>query len=110
MERLQCVYESLALKFRYYFELLERFSGKRFQILHLVGGGTKNRILCQWVADSIGRQVMSGPTEATAIGNLLMQLKADGEIENIEEGRKISFSSSEVFKYNSKDTDRWDEV
>ena len=53
---------------------------------------------------------MSGPTEATAIGNLLMQLKADGEIENIEEGRKISFSSSEVFKYNSKDTDRWDEV
>jgi rhamnulokinase len=106
----RCVYESLALKIRYYFEMLERFIGQSFELMHLVGGGTQNRLLCQWVADSIGKLVAAGPTETTAIGNLMMQLKADGEIDSIEEGRQISFSSSEVFEYKPQDTARWDEA
>jgi rhamnulokinase len=106
----RCVYESLALKIRYYFKMLEKFSGQSLEVMHLVGGGTNNRLLCQWIADSIGKLVIAGPTETTAIGNLMMQLKADGEIDNIEEGRQISFSSSDVFEYRPRETDMWDEA
>jgi len=104
----RCVYESLSFKFRYYFELLERLSGQKLELIHLVGGGTQNMMLCQWVSNATGKPVIAGPTEATAVGNLLMQLKADGEIKSIEEGRRLSHASSKLYEYSPRETAKWD--
>jgi len=106
----RCVYESLALKFRYYLGRLQDLEGREAGLLHIVGGGTQNRLLCQWIADATGKQVEAGPTETTAVGNLLMQLKADGEIKDIKEGREMCRGSSKVLHYSPGDTDIWDEA
>ena len=106
----RCVYESLAFKFRYLFEIFWKnlpvrnltcciLSEEEHRIDYFASGYLMQQ-----------EQVIAGPTETTSVGNLLMQLKADGEIKNIEEGRKISLASSEVIEYEPHDTEIWDEA
>ena len=79
-EIIRVALEGIALKYRWVLERLEELSGKRLDPIHIIGGGTKNRLLNQFAADCTGRDVITGPVEATAIGNVLMQAIALGHL------------------------------
>ena len=96
---LRCALDSLALKFRHVLGMCEKIGGRRIETIHIVGGGTKNLQLCQAAADACGCHVVAGPIEATAIGNIMMQAIADGDVANIEEARRVIRSSFEVTEY-----------
>jgi rhamnulokinase len=104
------VYESLAMKYRRTLEMLEAMVGRRLEPLHIVGGGTKNRLLNQFTADVIGRPVVAGPVEATAAGNLLMQLLATGHIGSLAQGRDLLRRSLGVEVYEPQETAAWEEA
>lgn len=102
--------ESLALKYRWTLEKLEEILGQRVETLHIVGGGSQNRLLNQLTADAVGRPVVAGPVEATAAGNVLMQMLALGYINSIEEGREMIRRSFETTFYLPQATDIWEEA
>ncbi|MBM3705035.1 MAG: rhamnulokinase, partial [Actinobacteria bacterium] len=82
----------------------------KVEVYHIVGGGTNNKLFCQWISDAFGVQVIAGPVETTSVGNLLMQLKASGDITDIAQGRKISYDSSKLSFYEPKDCSVWDDA
>ena len=106
----RCIYESLALKYRLALEQISQCTGKKSDVLHLMGGGTKDGFLCELAAQSLGIPVIAGPVEATALGNIMLQLIALGEIESIEKGREIIAETEKVKKYEEKHTSDWDEA
>jgi rhamnulokinase len=107
---MRCVLESLALAYRLVLEQTEALTGYRFPGLHVVGGGTRNDLLLQFTADAIGRPVWSGPTEATAIGNLLGQLMAAGRIASVREGRALVRESFPICTFEPHAREGWDEA
>lgn len=109
-EIVRCIMESLALKYRYVLEMMKEITGKKCSVIHVVGGGAKDRMLCNFTAQAAGTRVVAGPVEATAIGNILMQLSALGEIKNIEDARQIVRNSFDTVVYLPKDTDAWENV
>ncbi|MBE6958914.1 MAG: rhamnulokinase [Ruminococcaceae bacterium] len=106
----RCIYESLALKYRWALERLEEIKGQPIETLNIVGGGIQNKLLNQFVADSINRPVITGPVEGAAIGNLLAQAMALGDIKNIDELRQIVRNSESVETYQPNHTDAWEEA
>jgi rhamnulokinase len=108
-EMVRCILESLALKYRWVLERLERALRRRAAVIHVVGGGSKNGLLCQWTANATGRPVLAGPSEATTLGNILVQALARGYISSLREGRDIVRASFEVRAYRPQEQERWDE-
>lgn len=93
------IYESLAVNYKEVIEKLENLTDRKIETLNMVGGGIQAEILCQYTADISKRRVITGPIEATAIGNMLTQLMALGEIKNLEEGREVVRNSVNLKEY-----------
>lgn len=103
----RCITESLALKYAWAMERLEQLTEKQFETVHMVGGGIQNQLLCQWTANATNRPVIAGPIEATAIGNLGMQLVASGRVDGLAGLRAMVRESFEPQAYSPTDTDAW---
>ncbi|MCE5189958.1 MAG: rhamnulokinase [Eubacteriales bacterium] len=106
----RCVYESLALKYRWTLERLEKLKGGRIDSLNITGGGIGNTLLCQMTADVLNRRVIAGPAEGSAMGNTLMQAVALGEIKDISEARQVARRSVEPIVYEPNHTQQWEDA
>jgi len=106
----RCALEGLALKYRQVLGWLEQLIGGRIETIHIVGGGVQNRRLCQMAAGACNRVVIAGPIEATAIGNLMMQAVAAGDVASIAEAREVIRRSFEVTMYEPRNTSAWNDA
>jgi rhamnulokinase len=105
---IRCALESLAVRYRLVLGWLEQLVGGRIETIHIVGGGARNRQLCQATADACHRVVLAGPVEATAIGNLLVQAIARGDLGSIVEARQVVRASFAVDRYEPQNAAAWD--
>ena len=104
----RAILESLAFKYRATLESLEQITGKRFKEIRIVGGGSRNRLLNQFTADATGRTVIAGPIEATALGNIAMQMLATRAVSTLAEARAVIDRSFPTECFEPAATDRWD--
>ncbi len=109
-EIMRCIYQSIALKYRYSFDAIRRATGKEYPVIHMIGGGTKDRLLCQMTADACNTKVIAGPIEATATGNILAQLIALGEIPDMKAGRAVVMASEQCKEYTPQEPDAYQAV
>jgi sugar (pentulose or hexulose) kinase len=108
-QMIRVVLESLALKYRSVMEAIEDVTKQPIEVLHIVGGGIQNELLCQFTADAVAKKVIAGPIEATAAGNILMQAKATGQIKSLTELREIVRNSFDLKEYHPQDSRIWDQ-
>lgn len=106
----RCIYESLALKYRYGVEVLETMKGQPLSALHIVGGGIQNKLLNQMAANATGRLVRTGPIEGAAMGNLLMQAVALGDLADITQVREVAARCVELTQYEPDQTAPWQDA
>ena len=104
----RCSLESLALKYRLVIESIERLTGRPIEVIRVVGGGCRNRLLNQWTADCCGRPVVAGPAEATALGNVLVQAIAAGVLPDIGAARQAVAASVELERFEPRPAAAWD--
>jgi rhamnulokinase len=104
----RAILESLAFKYRVVLEVLQDLAGTRITEVQVVGGGSRNRLLNQFTADATGRTVIAGPVEATALGNIAMQMIATGSVADLGEARQIIEHSFPVERFEPSAADRWD--
>ena len=102
------ILESLAFKYRAVLESLEELLGRRLEEIRIIGGGARNRVLSQWTADATGRTVTAGPVEATALGNVAVQMIATGAVGSLADARAVIDRSFPVERFEPLDADRWD--
>ena len=104
-EIMRCIYESLAMKYRLTFEKLCDCTNKDYPVIHVIGGGTKDGLLCQMTANSCDRTVKAGPIEATVMGNVAVQFMSDGTIKDVAHARQAVADSETLKVYNPENDD-----
>lgn len=106
-EIMRCIYESLAMKYRLTFEKLCDCTNKDYPVIHVIGGGTKDGLLCQMTANSCDRTVKAGPIEATVMGNVAVQFMSDGTIKDTAHARQAVADSENLKVYNPENAEEW---
>lgn len=109
-QTVRCIYESLALRYRAVLEGIEKCTGKNYDSLNVVGGGTKDTLLCKMTADACNITVYAGPIEATVMGNVAVQLISGGDIADVIEARRIIANSGQLKCYSPENTAAWGEA
>jgi rhamnulokinase len=107
---MRCVFESLALTYASVLDGLEELTGTKIEVVHVVGGGSRNKVLNPFTANACGRPVICGPVEATVFGNVLVQARSHGEISTLADIRAVVRESSEVVQYDPNDGNAWQEA
>lgn len=110
-ELCRCIFDSLALRYRQVFDWLKEFASVDLNVLHIIGGGSLNKYLNQFTADALGVKVTAGPQECTAIGNIMLQAKAAGMVDDVWQMRRIIADSVETVAYQPQsDEAAWDKA
>lgn len=109
-EVMRCIYESLAMKYKYVLQGIEDCTEKNFDRIHVAGGGTKDTFLCSMTASSCNRTVYAGPIEATVLGNIAVQFMSAGDIKDIAEARQIIAKGENLKVYEPVDADKWEKA
>ena len=104
----RCIFDSLALRYKQVFQWMQEFAPFKLEVLHIIGGGSLNKYLNQFTANATGATVLAGPQEGTAIGNIMLQAKSTGLVNDIWEMRQIIANSLELVHYEPTDKDAWD--
>ena len=106
----RCIFDSLALRYKQVVGYLKEMSPFPIEVLHVIGGGSKNNLLNQFTSNAVGMPVIAGPSEGTAIGNIMLQAKAAGMVQNISEMRSVISDSIELNRFEPQDSTLWDEA
>ena len=104
----RCIFDSLALRYRQVFSYLTEMASFPIEVLHIIGGGSLNDNLNQFTANSCGVEVLAGPQEGTALGNIMVQAKAAGEVKDLWDMRKVIANSLNLKRFSPADKERWD--
>jgi len=103
------IFASLALTVKKYLTEMEDFTGRNIETLHMIGGGVYNALLCQLISNITGAAILAGPAESASMGNLIMQLKAGGDIKDVGQGRELIYRSIDIQEYHPRDRSYWEE-
>lgn len=107
-EVIRCIAQSLGFRYRATVEGMEEVTGNKYNVINIVGGGIKDKMICQFTANATKRRVSTGPVEATSIGNVIVQAMAMGAIKDLDEGRSVVKNSFDIKIYEPQDSDAWD--
>lgn len=107
-ELFRCLFESIALRFRYNIELLEIILNEKIDCIYLIGGGSKNKTICQFTASLLNVPVISGIYDASSLGNIISQMIASREINTFKEGQELIKKSLNLQEYYPKEVDKWE--
>jgi sugar (pentulose or hexulose) kinase len=106
----RCIFESLALKYHQTLDQLCEILGYDIPVIHIVGGGSQNALLCQMAADATNRPVIAGPSEAATMGNLIIQAMATGHLASLAEARALIRRSTPLQRYQPSGSRQWDDA
>lgn len=104
---MRCIYQSLACEFALTLGEISELTGHTFREINMIGGGTKDKLLCQLTSDAAGIPAVAGPTEATALGNAISTLIALGEISDVSAARRMIINSGMTQKFQPQEHEKW---